>query len=338
MKDNAMQLPPGLNPTEVDHGFALSLMDHLVVPTFVLDMRCRVLFWNRACEHLTGVPAADVIGTTNHWRGFYCEPRPCLADLVVQGRISETHALYYEYTTSSDPHYGLYAENWCVMPNVGTRLYLAINAGPIYNQAGDLIAVVETLRDMTLQKEAQLALQKLASQDGLTGVANRRSFDDTLETEWRRTMRDSQPLSLLMVDVDRFKNYNDAYGHQAGDECLKILAKTMYDQMQRASDMVARYGGEEFAVILPNIPYSELLAIAERLRAAVENLSLLFPESAFGHVTVSIGGATVFPSSKGRPGELVAYADAALYQAKHAGRNRSVVTELIALEKKSGTA
>jgi len=337
MKDNAMQLPKGLNPNEVEHGFALSLMDHLVVPTFVLDMQCRVLFWNRACEHLTGVAAADVIGTMNHWRGFYCEPRPCLADLVVQGRISETHALYYEYTTSSDPHYGLYAENWCVMPNVGTRLYLAINAGPIYNQAGELIAVVETLRDMTLQKEAQLALQKLASQDGLTSVANRRSFDDTLETEWRRTMRDSQPLSLLMVDVDRFKNYNDTYGHQAGDECLKILAKTMSDQMQRASDMVARYGGEEFAVILPNIPFSELLGIAERLRAAVESLSLLFPESTFGHVTVSIGGATVLPSSKGEPGELVANADAALYKAKHAGRNRSIVTELIAPEKKSSS-
>ena len=335
MKNKPNLLPEGLKPTEVDHGFALSLMDHLVIPTFVLDMHCRVLFWNRACEHLTGVSAAQVVGTTNHWRGFYSERRPCLADLIVQDRTTEIHALYSEYTTASDPFYGLYAENWCVMSHVGTRLYLGINAGPIYSEAGELIAVVETLRDMTLQKQAQLALQKLASQDGLTSVANRRCFYDTLDTEWRRTKRESQPLSLLMLDVDRFKNYNDAYGHQAGDECLKIIAKTMAEQMQRASDTVARYGGEEFAVILPNIPFNELLTIADNLRETIGSLPLPFPESAAGHVTVSIGGATVFPSANGNSATLVAAADAALYQAKHEGRNRSVVTEVLAPKRKS---
>jgi diguanylate cyclase (GGDEF)-like protein/PAS domain S-box-containing protein len=315
---------PSTNPatSEMERGFAVNLMEHLVVPTFVLDTQSRVMIWNRACERLTGIAAADMLGTSGHWRAFYNVERPCLADLIAQGRTAEVDEFYPEHGSVSEPRYGLYAENWCVMPQHGTRLYLAIDAGPIYDRSGKLIAVVETLRDMTLQKLAQSALQELANHDGLTGIANRRSFDDTLKREWRRTMRDVQPLSLLMVDVDHFKNYNDTHGHIAGDECLKRVALAMSDQMHRASDVVARYGGEEFGVILPNSSLEGATIVAERLRKTVEELALPFAGSEFGHVTVSVGAASVIPSPLIDSWQLISAADNALYEAKGAGRNR----------------
>lgn len=317
--------------SEAERGFAVNLMEHLVVPTFVIDTDCRVMIWNHACERLTGLPAAKMIGTNEHWRGFYNTPRPCLADLIAQSRMEDVDTYYPEHGSTAEPRYGLYAENWCVMPHHGTRLYLAIDAGPIYDKDGKLIAVVETLRDMTLQKLAQAALMELANHDGLTGIANRRTFDETLKVEWRRTMRDLQPLSVLMVDVDRFKDFNDSYGHLAGDECLKKVAATMAAQMQRASDVVARYGGEEFAVILPNSSTEGAATVAERVRSAVEKLKIPFANSELGHVTVSIGAGSVMPSMLVDSWQLVSTADAALYRAKSAGRNRVVSMQVEAI-------
>ncbi len=202
-------------------------MQHLVVPTFVLDAERRVLIWNRACERLTGVSASEVLGTQDHWCAFYDAPRYCLADILALDRSDELQTLYTSHTEPSESGLGLRAENWCTMPRAGDRLYLAIDAGPIFDDQGNLVAVVETLRDMTEQKLAQTALQNLAARDGLTGIANRRSFDDRLQLEWLRTQRESQPLSLIMMDVDFFKRYNDNYGHQQGDECLRQVAEAM---------------------------------------------------------------------------------------------------------------
>src|SRR5574343_244900 len=191
--------------------FAVNLMEHLVVPTFVLDPDCRVIIWNRACERLTGVKAAEVVGTQNHWKAFYAEPRMCLADVLALGKAHELDALYSYHTEPSPAEHGhgLKAENWCVMPRVAEPLYLAIDAGPIYAEAGQLIAVVETLRDMTDYKNAQIALQQQATLDGLTGIANRRSFDDKLHIEWSRAQRYGEAVSLILADVDYFKRYND---------------------------------------------------------------------------------------------------------------------------------
>ena len=309
--------------------FSIRLMEHLVVPTFVIDAECRVIIWNRACERLTGIKAGDVIGTGEHWRGFYDEPRPCLADLIAQGRTAEIDALYADHDHAGEAAiiaHGRRAENWCVMPQVGTRLYLAIDAGPVYDEAGELVAVVETLRDMTTQRQAQDELQRQATRDGLTGVANRRSFDDTLNNEWRRASRESRALSLLMIDVDFFKRYNDAYGHQGGDECLRRVAAAMSGVVKRTSDAVARYGGEEFAILLPATEPGGALIVAERIREAVEALKLPHSGSEVaGHVTVSIGVASVLASNAGVPASLISEADAALYRAKHEGRNRAVL-------------
>ena len=184
----------------------------------------------------------------------------------------------------------------------------------------------------TLEEQAhQLAaaneqLHRLSYFDGLTGVANRRHFDESIEREWRRAERERSSLSLLLIDIDHFKNFNDSYGHQQGDACLKQVACTLRDQLDRPGDLVARYGGEEFAVLLPGTDADGAAQIAERLRTSVERLQENSAGSACERaVTVSIGGSILTPAdSEGLPAELVAAADAALYRAKREGRNRYV--------------
>ena len=306
-----------------ERAFAHQLMEMLAIPVFVLDTNCRVMIWNRACEHLTGVPASEVVGTREHWRGFYDEQRPTLADMVVQDRAGELPSIppRQGYGIPSGQPSHLSAESWFDMPRVGRRRYLALDASPIYDERGRLGAVVETLRDMTDEKMAQIALEQLATRDGLTGLANRRCFDDTLQAEWSRALRQRQPLSLLMVDVDNFKAFNDANGHLGGDECLKRIATAVASEM-RANDLVARYGGEEFAVILPTQSLKGAASVAERVRTRVEQLQVPNRLAAGQRVTVSIGAATALPSPDTSASELVATADAALYRAKHMGRNR----------------
>jgi diguanylate cyclase (GGDEF)-like protein/PAS domain S-box-containing protein len=300
-----------------DRDFAHQLMETLAIPVFVLDAGSRVTIWNRACERLTGVPAAEVLGTREHWRCFFDDQRPTLADLLIEGRDAEVPQLHPRQGGANH----LSAEGWCDMPRMGRRSYLAADASPIYDERGRLSAAVQTLRDMTDEKTAQVALEQLATRDGLTGLANRRCFDDTLHAEWARALRQHQPLSLLMVDVDNFKAYNDAHGHLGGDECLKRIATAVASEM-RTNDLVARYGGEEFAVILPNQSLKGAASVAERIRTRVEQLQVpnrLIPGQ---HVTVSIGAATALASPENSASELVAIADAALYRAKHMGRNR----------------
>ncbi len=226
-----------------ERSFAIKLMEHLVVPTFVIDKDSRVLVWNKACERLTGVEASAVLDTSDHWRAFYSEQRPCPADLLAKGDYGLISSLYSEWDGYEMSDLGISVENWCMMPRLGRRLYLAIDAGPIYDEAGSLIAVVETLRDMTVLHEQQKSLETLAAMDALTGLANRRSFDDNLAAEVRRASRAGSQLSLLMIDVDCFKGFNDTYGHQRGDDCLKAVAQAILSALQRGSDTAARYGG-----------------------------------------------------------------------------------------------
>lgn len=311
---------------ESDYSFAVNLMQFLVVPTFVLDNQGKVLIWNKACERLTGIPAAEVLGTDQHWRGFYDEPRPCLADLIVQNRVTEMAELYVAHEDASGQAFGVHAENWCVMPRLGTQLYLAIDAGPIYDAQGKLLSVVETLRDMSAHKLAQTELERLASHDGLTGVVNRRGFDAKLQQEWSRAAREALPMALIMLDVDHFKLFNDSYGHQAGDECLKQIAAALSRSVLRPFDVVARYGGEEFAVILPSIDELGASRVADRILEAVAALSIAHSGVEDGpYLSVSIGVAAATPLQGMHSEELIERADRALYQAKHGGRNRAVL-------------
>jgi diguanylate cyclase (GGDEF)-like protein len=154
-------------------------------------------------------------------------------------------------------------------------------------------------------------------------VANRRRVEEMLDVEWRRAARTGAPLALLMADIDHFKPYNDAYGHQRGDLCLRQVAEAMAGALQRAGDLLARYGGEEFVAILPAHDLSGAADLAERLRARVEGLAIPTGVSSVSpYITISIGVAITGPGNQARPEELVAAADAALYRAKREGRNR----------------
>jgi len=170
---------------------------------------------------------------------------------------------------------------------------------------------------------ANFRLEQLSHQDSLTGIPNRRSFQRTFDTEWLRALRHQMPLSLGMLDVDYFKAYNDLYGHPAGDHCLEQIAAVLEASLGRSGDLVARYGGEEFVVLLPGLPAESLGPIGEKLRSSVSALGLPHAQGGpEGIVTISLGLATVVPQEGSTPKDLLAVADALLYQAKNEGRNR----------------
>lgn len=183
-------------------------------------------------------------------------------------------------------------------------------------QTRKLIAVAERL------KQANEQLRQLSLHDALTGLYNRRYFDEFLEREFKRAQRSGRGIALIMIDIDYFKAYNDRFGHQAGDECLRQVAATFNRVVHRSNDLIARYGGEEFAVVLPDASQPGTLIVAENLRQMVEALRLPHPDSPFEVVTISEGVAIWHPKPKERASQLIEAADTALYHSKRAGRNR----------------
>ena len=198
---------------------------------------------------------------------------------------------------------------------------------------GTVIGMVARFKDITERKYAENTLKELNERleslsvsDGLTGVANRRCFDQTIQREWTRLQRTKDPLSLIMCDVDLFKLFNDTYGHQDGDDCLKYVAKALKETAKRSADCVARYGGEEFAVIMPVTDEKSAVYVAEKIRQAVEKMAIAHSNSSVApYITLSLGVATVVPDYHGTPELLIKCADQALYLAKSSGRNRVIV-------------
>lgn len=176
--------------------------------------------------------------------------------------------------------------------------------------------------------DTNLVLQRLMNSDGLTGLSNRRHFDEYLELEWRRALRDQTQLSLLMIDVDYFKSFNDSFGHLDGDEALRRVADAIRDSCSRSTDLPARYGGEEFALVLPNTSPGGARLVAEKLRQTIAALKI--PHIAPGegsHLTVSIGLSTQVPQGGSHCRQLISAADKGLYQAKHNGRNQVGISD-----------
>jgi diguanylate cyclase (GGDEF)-like protein len=172
---------------------------------------------------------------------------------------------------------------------------------------------------LLLKRRADL-LEDLAHVDSLTGIANRRRFDETMGVELRRCLRSQIPLSLLLIDIDHFKQYNDHYGHGLGDLCLNRVANTLSENLGRAADLVARYGGEEFAVIIPGTDTLGARNIAERMRKAVYDKKIAHCDGQF--VSISIGAASLIPNGSTTSRQLIDAADKQLYAAKDAGRNQ----------------
>ncbi|HEY9625211.1 MAG TPA: diguanylate cyclase [Crinalium sp.] len=180
-------------------------------------------------------------------------------------------------------------------------------------------------------KQAIRELRRIANLDGLTQVANRRCFDERLEQEWRRLLREQAPIGLMLCDIDYFKRYNDHYGHPAGDVCLRRVAQTIAKVCKRPADLVARYGGEEFAVLLPNTELVGVIELAEQMQEAIASLGISHDSSCIGkQVTLSIGIASILPTIQSSPEGLISAADSALYEAKARGRNTYCVSHSLA--------
>ena len=227
---------------------------------------------------------------------------------------------------------------------LGGRIQTAIALGLIAYTIVSIRAVLPINRTMLSSLRLNIALadeveerrrsedqlREVSRRDSLTGLANRHHFDESLAAEWRRAQRDARHLSLILMDIDYFKDFNDTYGHIAGDDCLVQLGQTLNDSIKRPGDLVARYGGEELAVLLPNTDRKSASVIAETLRQTVEALAISHGATRVAGqavVTVSAGLATYIPSHGAQPADLISQADRALYRAKAAGRNQLVIDE-----------
>lgn len=213
------------------------------------------------------------------------------------------------------------------------RIFLEIHRQRLDLQAKarELDARIAELRLLQGElEEKNRQLQLLSSLDGLTGIPNRRQFDEMLTQEWHRMSRDKQPLSVIILDVDHFKRYNDFYGHLAGDSCLRRVAEALADMLRRPADMIARYGGEEFAAILPDTNIEGAGVVAESMRRTVVDLEIEHKDSpVHPTITISLGVSSVIPLPGCMPGDLMQAADQALYLAKQQGRNRWVVCPFV---------
>ncbi len=210
--------------------------------------------------------------------------------------------------------------------NISEEIYgLELGAADYIKKPFNMASVKVRAQNQIELKIAREKLAHLAITDGLTGIANRRYFDLQLSQEWQRAYRTNQPLAITIIDVDWFKKYNDYYGHQAGDDCLKRVALLLSECAKRNSDLVARYGGEEFIMILPSTTGNTALNISQHACQKFDSLNVPHALSNFGKVTLSAGTASTIPSNHAHSEELISFADKALYRAKDNGRNQAVL-------------
>jgi len=216
----------------------------------------------------------------------------------------------------------------------GRKVPFLVTAMPLFGLASELVGMVQHFTDITERKryedalrQANRELEQLAAVDALTGLANRRIFDERLHAEWALMAREQQPFSIIICDIDFFKNYNDYYGHQSGDACLKAVAKCIKSAVQRPADLAARFGGEEFSILLPNTHSGGACYLAEKIRTGIYSMKLQHARSPVSDsVTICLGVATVVPSTDCNGAEkLLKAADQALYASKMNGRNRVTV-------------
>ncbi|MDW8106172.1 MAG: diguanylate cyclase [Armatimonadota bacterium] len=285
------------------------LFEHVPVACFTIDTEGVIREWNLAAQQLYGYTKEEVL-----FRPFY--------EKVFRGASASKLHEMLQRVMQGHTILGVEAEDY----DSGNNLhYVVRSAIPIRNPQREVVGAIIASVDVTYRVEYEQRLralnqrlQSLAITDGLTGLHNHRAFQEHLEKQFNIALRDSRPLSLILIDVDHFKQYNDTFGHQAGDEVLRQVAQILREQV-RDDDFVARYGGEEFVVVLPNLDAERAAAIAERIRYAIQHaIWKLRP------VTASFGVASLQPDMETHR-ELVEAADKALYHAKRSGRNRVAI-------------
>ena len=293
---------------EVQLRLAASVFDSINEGIFVTDANGVIISVNPAFEQITGYSASDAVGNTprilksgKHDRAFYTNIWDSIvSDGLWMGEIWERR------------------KNGEIYPQEMT-----ISA--IRDENGFIRSFAAIFNDITERKKVEEQLRYLSMRDGLTGLFNRRTFDDELDNEWRRALRNPLPFSVIIMDIDYFKSYNDTYGHQDGDMCLGAVANVIGCSVRRLGDLVARYGGEEFVALLPNTPVEDAVIVAEKIRSEVEALGLTHESSKVSTVvTVSLGVGTVIPTREHSCDEVLRMADIALYLAKSEGRNRVI--------------
>jgi diguanylate cyclase (GGDEF)-like protein/PAS domain S-box-containing protein len=273
----------------------------------------RILYASPSCARVVGWDSSQIVGTAA-LAGINAEDLPRVQQTVNALKLGEAEEARIIYRN----RHRTKREIWIETALRVTRL----------PETGEIDGVVAISRDMTEHKDLENKLASLAISDGLTGLANRRHFDERLQEECAKARRDGTPLSLLLIDVDHFKKFNDQYGHQAGDGCLRSISRILAEQARRPADLAARYGGEEFVLLLPNTDAEGCQQVGQWVRQALQEFGMLHalnPPSK--RVTVSLGGATSLPAGGAADCvSFVAAADRALYAAKDGGRDRLVMS------------
>ncbi|MBC8288282.1 MAG: diguanylate cyclase [Nitrospinae bacterium] len=326
LKSGCEEVPDNSGHTSSDE-LAQTIFHHAHDAIITIDTGSRITRWNKMAEKIFGWDQKEVLNKK-------------LTDFIIPAKFRDEHDKGIAHFISSGEGPVL---NSCIeltgMRKNGTEVPIELTISAIPWQDSFIFSGI--IRDISERKkmEHQLQknqikleennqlLQKLSTEDSLTLIHNRRFFDDFLHNEWKRATRDKYPISLVMIDIDFFKPYNDIYGHQSGDDCLKKVAKAIKDVLHRPADIVARYGGEEFVIVLPETEKPGALKISEEIRNRIEMLKIKHSgNKASSYVTASLGIETIIPDGESKDTKLlIQRADQALYQAKSQGKNRAIV-------------
>ncbi len=303
------------------HAFLQSLIDMMPNPFFYKDNTGEFLGCNRSFEEMTGISRNSIIGKKS--LELSSDPaQDTLHEKIDQELLSHPGMVKYETkitAADNDIHDAIVYKSTFPSPEGTTAGLIGLIADitELKRQEAKLKTSEQQIREINRK------LEELVRIDPLTGIANRRHFEEVFIREWRRAVRYSDYISVLMIDIDHFKLYNDNYGHPRGDECLKCVAKIISDSLHRATDLAARYGGEEFIVVLPHTDEPGTMTIAQNIRKKLAEAALPHKATSCGckQVTVSIGAATLIPKKQIAPETLIKQADEALYISKNSGRD-----------------